>query len=548
MGLSAIPGLPPKREPPARDTADGPRSASTDGGRGAAAVSLIIAVSTAAALALRLYQLSRPGYLLGVTQYDDGPYFGSAVRLVQGVLPYRDFTMVQPPGITLLMAPAALLAKVAGTAWGMAAGRLLTVLASAASVTMTGLLVRHRGVLAAAVACGIMTVYPANLLAAHTVLVEPWLVLFCLAGALAVFDGDRLTASSRRLAWGGVASGFAGAVEAWGIFPVIVLAALALPAAPPMPRFRRAAVFGGGVAVGFLVPVLPFAAIAPRGMYQSLVTAQINRVIPAATPIWSRLRRMTGAGQVFAMGNTAVLILALAIVAFVVGAMLTAWLITRRPLAPLDWYALATTAMVLGAFLWYPQFFLHFPAFLAPFLSLALALSAARLAAAVGRGRPEPGPGRRWAAAGVAGLAIVLIAFAQAGRFSELLPRVQPGALATARQIIPPGACVATDQVSFLLAADRFNSDVPGCSLMVDGLATDYVLSHGRDGNTGAGRVPAVAAVWRSAFAHAGYAWLSVRFNNRRIGWNPALLAYFRAHFEPVMRDGKLDILYARRH
>ena len=78
------------------------------------------------------------------------------------------------------------------------------------------------------------------------------------------------------------------------------------------------------------------------------------------------------------------LILALAIVAFVVGAMLTAWLITRRPLAPLDWYALATTAMVLGAFLWYPQFFLHFPAFLAPFLSLALALAPVTPLAAAG--------------------------------------------------------------------------------------------------------------------------------------------------------------------
>src|SRR5712691_5892043 len=70
-------------------------------------VILVIAAATAVGLALRLWQLSRPGYLLGLTEYDDGPYFGSAALLVHGVLPYRGFVLVQPPGITLLMAPAA---------------------------------------------------------------------------------------------------------------------------------------------------------------------------------------------------------------------------------------------------------------------------------------------------------------------------------------------------------------------------------------------------------------------------------------------------------
>src|ERR1700729_3672070 len=85
-------------------------------------ISVAIGVCALLALALRLLLLSRPGYLLGVTEYDDGPYFGSAVNLIHGALPYRDFIIVQPPGITLVMTPAALLAQVTGTAWGMAAG------------------------------------------------------------------------------------------------------------------------------------------------------------------------------------------------------------------------------------------------------------------------------------------------------------------------------------------------------------------------------------------------------------------------------------------
>src|SRR5262249_49280035 len=90
----------------------------------------------------------------GVTEYGQGPSFGSAVRLLQGSVPYHDFVIVQPPGITLLMTPAALLAKLTGTAVGMATGRILTSLAGVAAVVLGGLLVRHRGVLATMIPCG----------------------------------------------------------------------------------------------------------------------------------------------------------------------------------------------------------------------------------------------------------------------------------------------------------------------------------------------------------------------------------------------------------
>src|SRR5215468_6962037 len=216
------------------------------------AVTTVIIVATVVGLALRLYQLSRPGYLLGITEYDDGTDFGSAVRLIHGALPYRDFIMVQPPGITLLMAPVALVTKTLGTVSGMAAARVLTAVASAAAVPLAGLLTRHRGLLAVTVTCGILAVYPDSLQAARTVLLEPWLVLFCLLGALAVFDGDRL-AGGRRLVWGGLAFGFAGAVKVWAILPVLVIIALSAR------RPRQATRFGAGVAAGFLAAVLPFA-------------------------------------------------------------------------------------------------------------------------------------------------------------------------------------------------------------------------------------------------------------------------------------------------
>jgi len=515
-------------------------------------VTLAIAGFTLLGLALRLFLLSRPGYLLGVTQYDDGPYFGSALRLVHGALPYRDFIIVQPPGITLLMTPAALLAQVTGTAWGMAAGRMLTIAASSVGILIVGLLVRHRGLVPVSLACGILAIFPGSLVAAHTVLLEPWLTLFCLIGALVLLDGDRFAASGRRLVWAGVAFGFAGAVEVWAILPVLVVAILLV-----FQAVDRAARFVAGVAIGFLVPVIPFALAAPRRFYNSFFAAQVFRVVPSRTPVEKRLRLMTGIGQVLHLGSTGVLILSLAIVTLIVAALPVAWLVTRRPLTDLDWFAVGSCTLIVAAFLWYAQFFLHFPAFLAPFLGLSIGLAAARLnrpaaahPASTGPSSTGPRPAGRgwieWTVAGLITLGVLALAIPQARQEESATPRVSAAALAAVRRIVPPGACVLTDQVSYTIAADRFYSTTPGCSLLVDSIGTDYALGHGRDASSGAARYPAVDAVWRSAFAHAQYVWLSVKHNPHRIAWTPALRSYFHQHFHRVLRDGTDDVLYAR--
>ncbi len=507
-------------------------------------VNVIIAVITLLALGLRLYQLGRPGYLLSVTEYDDGPYFGSAVRLVNGAIPYRDFLLVQPPGITLLMTPSALLGKLAGTDWAIASGRLLTVIAGTASVTLGGLLARHRGVFAVLVACGLPAVFPDSIQAAHTVLVEPWLAVFCLAGALAVFQGDRLTASHRRLARGGVAFGFAGAVEVWAIFPLAVIVALSLRAP------RRMARYLAGAAAGFLVLVLPLAVIAPRGLYQGLVVAQVGaRYHPRRVPNWYRVKEMVGLSD-FHVTHATALIVAAVIAAFVIAVLSLACWVTRRPPTPLEWFAIGSTILVAAAFMWPSQFHYHFPAFLVPFLALAIALPTARLlrdarpdrdassAREAGSARRWTAPsGLLWAATGLAGLAIVAMTVVQARSETTLEPHVAYSTVVAARRLIPSGACVVTDQVSLTLVANRFVSDVPGCPLLVDSVGTDYALSHGRNPLTGAAKFPAAVAVWHNALHRAQYVWLSGR-ELHRVPWTPGLLDYFQHHFTRIMGHG----------
>ena len=523
----------------------GDSAAAAPAPRGVALTPVTAAIAAAAllALGLRFYQLSRPGYLLGVNEYDDGNYFGSAARLINGSLPYRDFLIVQPPGITLLMIPAALLSKVTGTAWGMGVGRILTVFAGAASVVLVGLLVRHRGVLATVIACGISAVYPDSIQAAKTVLVEPWLVLFCLIGALAVFDRDHLARSGRRIFWGGVAFGFGGAVEPWAVFPVIVVVVLLL-------RWpRRLGLYVAGVAAGFLVPVVPFAALAPSKFYEATIIAQIGgRANATRVAIWPRIQAMTGLADLSHPTHLIEAVAAILIVGFVLGGLGLRLLLTRRLPAALDLFAVGSTALVVAAFLWPSQFHYHFGAFLAPFLGMAIALTAATLI-------PDPQPAARtdwtlpavmrWGTAGLAALAILIMAGYQYGWERGQVAKLPLSVTARAQRLIPPGACLLADEMSFAVMTNRLTSDVPGCSPLLDATGTNYALSHGRDPETGAARYPKLNAVWTYAFDHAQYVWLS-GLNKHRVAWTPQLTSYFDTHFTRIMRAGPAGSLYRR--
>ena len=137
----------------------------------------VMLIATALALALRLFTLSRPGYLTGITEYDDGVYIGGSVRMTEGQLPYLNFAFIQPPGILELMLPVALLAKLTTTVKALAVARLLTALASTACIPLAGNLVRYRGAMVTAVTCGVLAVYPPDLTTAHTLLLEPWMNL-----------------------------------------------------------------------------------------------------------------------------------------------------------------------------------------------------------------------------------------------------------------------------------------------------------------------------------------------------------------------------------
>jgi alpha-1,2-mannosyltransferase len=499
---------------------------------------LAILAATVLALAVRLFTLTRPGFLTGVSEYDDGVYLGAAIRLTQGALPYRDFAFVQPPGMLLLMTPAALVARATSTATALAFARLLTVVASTACVPLAGNLVRHRGTLATVVTCGILAVYPDDIAAAHTLLLEPWMNLCCLLAANAAFSRGRL-ASPARLAWAGAALGFAGAVKFWAAVPAAILLVLCLIVAER--RAGRSGAYLAGLAGGFVLPVAPFALAAPGIFIRSTLLDQASRV-GTSIPLSLRLAHLTGLIDVLDSGGRLALnagghsLFAGSMVAsiFSVSAGWLPFAVTvigiaviaagyvwnpRRP-SHLEWFSLATAVLASVLVLSYSAFFYHYPAFVAPWLALSAGGAAGCLA---GTQRFQRVAGGAFTAAvlGVAALQVSTVA------------TLSVQSSAAAGRVIPSGACVVTDETSLLISANRFAAARPGCPDIIDSLATTLVLSHGVSIQGGAAHSARLVAAWQSFLSRADYVWLSDG-NARRIPWTPELSSWFGEHFRPL--------------
>ncbi len=440
---------------------------------------VIIAAMAALAMALSLYQLSRPNMLFGVSEYDDGAYFGSAIRLVNGALPYRDFVLVQPPGFALLASPIALLSRAIGTRDALATARLFMPLVAALNVVLVGMLVRHRGRLATLVAAGLMAVFPAELHAAHTLLLEPLLDLFCLVGAVVIFHGEGLRDGRRRLLLGGIALGVAGTIKGWALIPVVVVLLLCLPQVR-----RRLLPVLGGVVIGFAVPTLPFALLAPGSFYRDVLSTQLRRIGGSGrVPAGARLGDLTGASS-FTPNSSVSLVVAIVLLVALACLIVATLAWPRRRPTTFEWFVLGSM-LAIGALLLAPaEFYDHYAAFFAPFLAMAVGASVGLLWR-----RPALRASLAVAAVAVAALAANQVRVVSGEHGADLTQTV--GA------VIPAGACALSDSSAYLITVNRFISTAPGCTnVIADPYGT--TISYG-------GRTPEAVSVWHNAIGGADY-------------------------------------------
>lgn len=209
--------------------------------------------------------VARGGFFSSVDPGDVGRYHDFAQQMQDGRIPYRDFYMEYPPGaIPAFLAPIPL----TWLAHYDLAFKFTVALAGVLLVAVCAVALRLLGagrsrVLAtyALVAAG-----PAALGAVELNRYDLWPALLCVLALAA------LVAGRPRLGFGGLAVGCV--VK---IFPLVVLPVAALYVF----RSRGRAALEGAVttfAIVFLIVVLPFAALAPGGLWYSVYTQSIRHL------------------------------------------------------------------------------------------------------------------------------------------------------------------------------------------------------------------------------------------------------------------------------
>lgn len=488
------------------------------------------------AFALALFCLSRQNGLYGVTEYDDGVYFGATMHLLSGQLPYRDFVFVQPPGITILLSPLGLIGHIFGSREGIALARIVTAIIAGANAVLAALVMRHRGILASGVAGLVLGVFPPAFIADRTLELEPYLVCLCLIGVACVFSGAEF-ASNKRIIWGGVFFGLAGTVKSFAILPVFVLAILLFAR-------KRQVLFPFVVAAlaGFVIPCLPFFIAAPHGFIHDVITSQLGRQTLRRASLPTRLAAIVGLADAARSIHISTTSSLPAIIAAFVGAIVLFGSILPSILhkgSTFEWFCLGSTVAAIAAILIAAPFYNHYTYFSAVFLALVLAHVAWRCAAALrARGFDDRTEAQRRvfsgavAAAVLACIVCVAALITSTSKFdAEVMDHFgDPGP--TIASVIPAGSCAVTDAYSLLVSANRISPTDPKCPVIVD--ATGTWLSYSPDDPPlpcGCGpKDPSLVAAWKGWLSQATYA-VFAGARSFRIPWTPALRSWFRANY-----------------
>jgi alpha-1,2-mannosyltransferase len=423
------------------------------------------------AFAARIVPVLRGGGLNGLLGYDDGVYFGAADSLLSGRLPYRDFLLLHPPGVLLVLSPFAGLARLVGDPSGLAVARLAFMVVGAVNAVLVFRVASRAGRVAGVAAGVLYAVWPPAAYAERTALLEP-LVNLGLLGA-AVLLGDVRAVTRRRLLAAGAVLGLAVAVKLWAGLAVLVFAVWLLRRR----GVHAAAVFVAAGAAAAALVCLPFFVAAPGTMLRMVVLDQLGRPNNAVAT-GARLAGVLGrsAASSTAPGSAAV---ALAVLMQAV-ALAAAVGVYRACPALRVWVVLlgAQVSLLLAG----PAYYDHYATFAAPALTIVLG-AAAGLALSAVKGRvPRLMPAVTCVAA------VALAAVAVAG-LAQPQGRAVPGA--QVHRLVASVGCVRADSVAALAEANVLSRDLDrGCPVTVDvtGLTYDQAGARLADGRPGSSR------------------------------------------------------------
>jgi alpha-1,2-mannosyltransferase len=332
------------------------------------------------------------GGLLGLHGYDDGVYFGGAIALVEGTIPYRDFLLLHPPGMVVGLTPFAMLGQLTGDPAAFAVGRVAIMLLGAANAVLVAVVASRYDRLAGVTAGALYAVWTtASNVERTTDLHGPQNTLLLL-GLLALAQRGRI--GPRRAALAGIALGLGMTIQLWQAVSVAILLWWVIVRArgDGLERLRPGVAYTGAVGFAFALICVPFFVTAPDAMIRYLLVDQMGRP-PVDIDVIERLRVLEGFPQLRQLPRSLrdlvpdplVILAAAGGVATICA---TAWIfVWTRPWAVL---AVAQSMVVLAT----PSFFNDYPSFMAPAAALvvgtalaAIARSSKRLRFGVIRGR-----------------------------------------------------------------------------------------------------------------------------------------------------------------
>jgi hypothetical protein len=311
------------------------------------------------------------GGLKGNYGYDASVYYTAADAFVHGRMPYRDFVLLHPPGLMLVLAPFAALGSATTDLTGFVVANFALALLGACNAVLVYAITRRMGLprLACWLGGAFYAVWFGAVNAEVSTRLEPLGSFAFLCGLLALTD-DRADRSRRSALLAGVALAFATSVKIWWLAPLLIIGVW-LTRRPD--GWRRVRAFLAGSAVVWLLVDGPFFLLAPRAMVRLTFVAQLGRSFTAT----ERTRLVTFSTLNAAIhgirGLTAAAVAAL-LVLVMLGLCLAAWTLPLARLATV--LTLVHAAVLLAA----PSFFPAYLDFVAPPLAVVVAAAAARTA------------------------------------------------------------------------------------------------------------------------------------------------------------------------
>jgi alpha-1,2-mannosyltransferase len=407
---------------------------------GVAFVALIAAVAYVA----RLVPVVRGGGLRGMDSYDGAVYYAAAAGLAHGLLPYRDFLLLHPPGIVVALLPFAALGRVIGDPYGMEAATLAWFGIGALNAVLVSRILRPLGVLAALVGGLFYAVfYPAVFIERSTLLEAPaaTVTLVALLLLTRAHAADRI--ALRVILVAGALLGVSAGIKIWGM--VVLLAVLGWTWITY--GARRGLLLLVGAGVGATVVCLPFFAAAPGSMWRMVVLDQLGR--PRSTVgLGQRLTDMVGLSPL----HVGAVFLAAVLVVAAVGCVLA--LRSRQGRLAVV-VLLASSALLLCT----PPWFTHYAGLTAAPAAIMVGAAASTL---IGAARSIT------ARALIASILVAGMAVAAVPVLSDKFGRSFP-ATPIAERAARLGGCVTTDDPTTLIETDLLQSNLQrGCRLVVD--------------------------------------------------------------------------------